>query len=134
MSLIELNPLDLLGDERGQLTVCEGGKNIPFEIKRIYYLTGTKSGVSRGFHAHKELQQVAVSVSGKCLMVLDDGFNKEEVWLDSPVKAVKINNMIWHEMHHFSAECVLLVMASDYYDEADYIRNYSAFLEAINHA
>jgi dTDP-4-dehydrorhamnose 3,5-epimerase-like enzyme len=132
VSLIELISLELLGDERGQLAVCEAMRNIPFEIKRLYYLTGTKLDVSRGFHAHKELYQVAVSVSGKCLMVLDNGIKKEEVWLDSPDKAVRINSMIWHEMHHFSADCVLLVIASEYYDENDYIRNYNDFLEALN--
>lgn len=134
MSLVEFINVTALGDSRGQLVVCENMRNVPFDIKRVYYLTGTIDGVSRGFHAHKELEQVAVCVYGKCLMVLDDGHAKEEVWLDSPVKAIKIDRMVWHEMHHFSTDCVLLVMASDYYDEADYIRDYSEFLKVINHA
>lgn len=128
MSLVEFLNIKPLGDARGQLLVCESTRNVPFDIKRVYYLTNTTEGVSRGFHAHKKLEQVAVCVSGKCLMILDDGQAKEEVWLDSPLKAIKIDRMVWHEMHHFSADCVLLVMASDYYDEADYIRDYSNFL------
>lgn len=127
MSLINLIDFKSLGDDRGQLVALEGNKNIPFEIKRVYYLTGTKPGVPRGFHAHKQLEQIAVCVSGKCRMILDDGFRKEEVWLDSPAKAISINKMIWHEMHDFSEECVLLVIASDHYDESDYIRNYLDF-------
>ena len=134
MSLVEYIKIKELGDTRGQLVVCESIRNVPFDIKRVYYLVGTKDDVSRGFHAHKKLEQVAVCVSGKCLMVLDDGKNKEEAWLDSPVKVIRIDRMIWHEMHHFSADCVLLVMASDYYDEADYIRDYSEFLKVISHA
>lgn len=131
MSLIKLVDLGLLGDERGSLTVVEELKTVPFEIKRVYYLTGTKPGVSRGFHAHRDLDQLAVCVSGKCRMVLDDGTNKEDVWLDSPDKAIHISGMLWREMHDFSPDCVLLVLASEYYDESDYIREYSEFIQYI---
>lgn len=127
MSLVKLIDFKLLGDDRGHLTVLEESKNIPFQIKRVYYLTGTKQGVARGFHAHKELEQVAVCVSGRCRMILDDGQRKEEVWLDSPSKAICIEKMVWHEMHDFSPDCVLLVLASEHYDESDYIRDYSTF-------
>ncbi|PJK34030.1 dTDP-6-deoxy-3,4-keto-hexulose isomerase [Pseudomonas sp. S10E 269] len=132
MSLINLIEFDVLGDERGQLVVLEAMKNVPFDIKRVYYLTGTKPDVPRGFHAHKELEQVAVCVSGKCLMIMDDGVRKEEVWLDSPSKAIFIDKMVWHEMHRFSPGCVLLVIASDLYDENDYIRSYSDFVGMVN--
>lgn len=128
MKLIKLIDFKLLGDDRGHLTVLEANKNIPFDIKRVYYLTDTLAGVPRGFHAHKELEQVAVCVSGKCRMILDDGQRKEEIWLDSVSKAIRIEKMIWHEMHDFSPDCVLLVLASEHYDEADYIRNYQDFL------
>lgn len=128
MSLLKLIDLNPLGDERGQLSVLEAQKNIPFPIKRVYYLTNMKHDVPRGFHAHKKLEQVAISVSGKCRMLLDDGKNKEDLWLDSPSKAIRIEPMVWHEMHDFSENCVLLVLASEHYDEADYIRNYSDFL------
>ncbi|MBF7730512.1 sugar 3,4-ketoisomerase [Pseudomonas sp. N040] len=131
MSLIKLIDFKLLGDERGHLTVLEANKNIPFEIRRVYYLTGTLPGVSRGFHAHKELEQIAVCVSGKCRMLLDDGKQKEETWLDSPTKAMRIQKMVWHEMHDFSDDCVLLVLANEHYDEADYIRDYQRFLSEI---
>ncbi|MCY1549969.1 TDP-4-oxo-6-deoxy-alpha-D-glucose-3,4-oxoisomerase [compost metagenome] len=134
MSLIKLIEFNVLGDNRGQLTVLEGNKNIPFEIKRVYYLTGTKPGVSRGFHAHKKLEQIAVCVSGKCRMVMDDGRCKEENLLDSPSKAIRIEKMIWHEMYDFSPDCVLLVLASEHYDESDYIRDYSEFKGLIENA
>lgn len=127
MSLIEILNIQAKGDERGQLIALENNKNIPFEIKRVYYLTQTQEGVARGFHAHKELMQVAVCISGRCLMKLDDGIVQEEVWLDSPAKAILIRKMIWHEMHYFSSDCVLLVMADEFYDEQDYIRSYSEF-------
>lgn len=131
MSLVKFIDLTLRGDDRGKLAVFESINTVPFEIKRVYYLTGTKSNVSRGYHAHKQLEQVAVCVSGKCKMLLDNGSKKEEVWLDSPDRAIRIEPMVWHEMHDFSDDCVLLVLASDYYDEADYIRSYSDFVEAL---
>ncbi|MEQ7919217.1 FdtA/QdtA family cupin domain-containing protein [Xanthomonas sp. WHRI 1810A] len=134
MSLINFLDLKTLGDERGHLIALENSKSVPFDVKRVYYLTDTQQGVPRGFHAHKELVQVAVCVAGKCLMKLDDGVTKEEVWLDAPNKAVVIDKMVWHEMHHFSQNCVLLVLASDFYDEADYIRDYSKFMESIKYA
>lgn len=127
MSFVNTFNLKVLGDERGQLFVVEGEKNLPFNIKRVYYLTGTKLGVSRGFHAHKQLEQVAVCVSGSCRMLMDDGRERREFLLDSPDKAILIGKMIWHEMHDFSEDCVLLVLADDYYDESDYIRNYNDF-------
>lgn len=134
MSLVKFLDLKTLGDERGHLVVLENNRNVPFEVKRVYYLTDTQPGVPRGFHAHKELLQVAVCVSGKCLMKLDDGVHREEVWLDTPDKAIVIDKMVWHEMHDFSQNCVLLVLASDFYDEADYVRDYPRFLEMIGNA
>ncbi len=131
MSLLKRIDLKSLGDERGQLSILEAQKNIPFSIKRVYYLTNMKHDVPRGFHAHKELEQVAVCVAGKCRMLLDNGQVKEEVWLDAPNKAIRIEPMVWHEMHDFSEDCVLLVLASDHYDESDYIRNYSDFIEMV---
>lgn len=131
MSLLKLIDLKPLGDERGQLSVLEAQKNIPFSIRRVYYLTNMKPDVPRGFHAHKKLEQVAVCVAGECCMLLDDGNNKEKVLLDSPTKAIRIEPMVWHEMHDFSADCVLLVLASEHYDESDYIRDYSAFVGMI---
>ncbi|WP_313606361.1 sugar 3,4-ketoisomerase [Comamonas jiangduensis] len=128
MSLIHWTHFPPLGDERGSLVALEGGKTVPFPIQRVYYLFGTKLGVSRGFHAHKKLQQVAVCVTGRCRMVLDDGQKREEVWLDTPTQGLLIGNMVWREMHDFSHDCVLLVLASNHYDENDYIRNYEEFI------
>jgi dTDP-4-dehydrorhamnose 3,5-epimerase-like enzyme len=132
MSLIKLIDLPSLGDERGSLVALESNKVIPFDIKRVYYIFGTHQGVARGFHAHKKLQQVAVCITGKCRMVLDDGTRKQEVWLDSATKGVLIEDMTWREMHNFSDDCILLVLASEHYDEADYIREYEDFLCLIN--
>lgn len=132
MKLIRFIDLPSLGDERGSLVAIEANKHIPFEVKRVYYIFGTQSGVSRGFHAHKNLQQLAVCVAGKCRMLLDDGVNKESVWLDSPTKGLMIGNNVWREMHEFSDDCVLLVLASEHYDESDYIRDYSEFCSAVN--
>ncbi|MBC3303290.1 WxcM-like domain-containing protein [Pseudomonas sp. SWRI18] len=134
MSLVDLVDLQVLGDERGQLVVLEAQKNVPFDIKRVYFLMGTAPSVSRGYHAHKALQQTAICVSGQCRMLMDDGLNSEQVILNSSCKAIFIDKMIWHEMHDFTSDCVLLVLASDYYDEQDYIRNYSEFLELTKRA
>ena len=128
MSLVQWINFPSLGDERGSLVALEGAKTVPFEIKRVYYIFGTQPGVARGFHAHKKLRQVAVCVTGKCRMVLDDGEKREEAWLDSPNKGLVINEMVWREMHDFSSDCVLLVLASEHYDESDYIRLYSNFV------
>jgi dTDP-4-dehydrorhamnose 3,5-epimerase-like enzyme len=128
MSLISRVELPSLGDERGSLVSIEANIHIPFEVKRVYYISQTKQGVSRGFHAHKNLQQLAVCVAGQCRLLLDDGVTRESVWLDSPTKGVLIGNNLWREMHDFSADCVLLVLASEHYDEQDYIRNYQEFL------
>jgi dTDP-4-dehydrorhamnose 3,5-epimerase-like enzyme len=121
-----------LGDDRGSLVAVEENDTIPFLIKRVYYIYQTESNVARGFHAHKALQQLAVCVSGKCTMFLDDGDTKEEVMMDSPTQGVLIEPMIWHEMHDFSTDCVLLVLASEHYDESDYIRDYEDFLKQAN--
>ncbi len=129
MSLFHWIDFPPLGDERGSLVALETGKAVPFPIKRVYYIFGTKEGVSRGFHAHRQLQQVAVCVTGKCRMVLDNGRKREEAGLDSPTKGILIQDMVWREMHDFSPDCVLLVLASENYDECDYIRNYQDFLD-----
>lgn len=130
MSLIRFIDFQILGDERGSLVALERHKALPFDIERVYYIYGTAEGVSRGFHAHKNLQQVAICISGSCRMLLDNGLVKEDTLLNTPTRGVLIDTMVWHEMHDFSPDCVLLVLASDRYDEADYIRNYAQFLKA----
>lgn len=128
LSLIHLVELPWRGDDRGALVAIESGINVPFDIKRAYYIFGTKEGVSRGFHAHRSLTQLMVCVSGHCRIVLDNGFVREEVVLDNPAQGLLVSDMVWREMHELSQGCVLLVFASGHYDEADYIRNYDEFL------
>ncbi|MDB4360789.1 FdtA/QdtA family cupin domain-containing protein [Akkermansiaceae bacterium] len=123
----EIINLQALGDSRGGLVVAEAQRHIPFEIKRVYWIHGTQSGVERGFHAHKALHQVAVAVSGSCDMILDDGKMQETVRLDSPEKGVFIGPGVWRVMKNFTSDCVLLVFADAYYDENDYIRDYEEF-------
>jgi dTDP-4-dehydrorhamnose 3,5-epimerase-like enzyme len=127
-TLINFKPL---GDERGNLIALEAEKSVPFPIRRVYYLFGTKAGVERGFHSHKALNQVAVAVTGSCKMVLDDAQSKTSVLLDSSVKGVLIEPKVWHYMKDFTADCVLLILADQHYDEADYIRDYDQFLQSI---
>ena len=127
MSLINIISFPPLGDDRGSLVALEANRTIPFDVKRVYYIFGTQPGVSRGFHAHRALKQVAVCVTGKCRMVLDDGQRREEVWLNSPTKGLLIGDLVWREMHDFSPDCVLLVLASELYNETDYIRSYDEF-------
>ncbi len=124
--------LKMLGDERGSMVVLESNTSVPFEIKRVYYIFDTKNNVSRGFHAHKELRQLAVCVSGSCRLLLDDGKSKKNIILNNPSEGLLIGNLIWREMHDFSADCVLMVLANEYYDELDYIRDYKKFKEIIN--
>ena len=123
--------LEIKGDSRGSLIALEQLKEVPFEIKRIYYIFNTKERVERGFHAHKDLKQMAIAVKGSCTFVLDDGKNREEIVLDTPDKALFIEGVIWREMKEFSDDCVLLVLASEYYDESDYIRDYKEFLQQV---
>lgn len=132
MSLIQTIQFKPLGDDRGSLVSLEGNKSVPFDIKRVYYIFGTEQGVARGFHAHRNLKQVAVCVTGKCRMILDDGKQRQETWLDSSTKGLLIEDLVWREMHDFSKDCVLLVLASEHYDENDYIRDYNDFLKAVN--
>ncbi len=117
------------GDSRGMLISIEEGIDVPFDIKRIYYIYGTEPDVRRGFHSHKNLIQLLVCVSGSCKIHLDDGYETSEVFLDSPKKGLLIKNFIWREMYDFSKDAVLLVLASEKYDESDYIRDYNDFLK-----
>ncbi len=121
--------MDLKGftDGRGLLVALESNKSIPFDIKRIYYLTDLKKSEPRGFHAHKNLKQVAICLQGSCRFILDDGKAREEFTLSSPTQGLLIEEMYWREMDQFSEGCVILVLASELYDESDYIRDYNEF-------
>ncbi|MFT5923080.1 MAG: dTDP-4-dehydrorhamnose 3,5-epimerase-like enzyme [Paraglaciecola sp.] len=128
---IKLIQLKSCGDERGSLIALEERSNIPFEIKRVYYMFNTGDGVRRGFHAHKALKQVAIAVRGSCKFMLDDGTEKIEVTLNHPAQGLLIESFMWREMFDFSADCVLIVLADQVYDEADYVRNYDQFIEQV---
>ncbi len=119
------------GDSRGQLVAIEQLKDIPFEIKRVYFMFDTTEGVTRGYHAHKNLQQVLICVHGSCKIRLDDGKSQEIVKLDKPNEGLYVANNMWREMFDFSPDAVLLVLASELYDEADYIRDYDEFIKFI---
>ena len=119
------------GDERGQLVAIEELKNIPFDIKRVYYMYDTTAGTSRGHHAHKSLQQILICVHGSCKIKLDNGKEQETVLLDKPNEGLYVSNAVWREMYDFSPDAVLMVLASELYDEEDYIRNYDEFLKYV---
>lgn len=119
------------GDDRGQLVSLEEFNDIPFHIKRVYYMYETKENVVRGHHAHKSLHQILVCIHGKCKVLMDNGKEKKIVPLEKPYEGLYIENNIWREMYDFSEDAVLLVFASEVYDENDYIRDYDEFLEFI---
>lgn len=125
---IDLFQLAPIGDDRGKLIALESQMNIPFEIKRIYYIFDTIPNVIRGKHAHRKLKQILICISGSCTILLDDGISREEISLDTPSKGLMISSLTWREMYNFSPGAVLLVLASEHYDESDYIRDYNQFL------
>ncbi len=115
-------------DDRGRLTALEEWKDIPFNVKRIYYIYDTNLGIRRGYHAHRSLEQILICIHGSCKILLDDGNRKEIVPLTQPNEGLYIPPGIWREMYDFSTDAVLLVLASELYDESDYIRDYEEFL------
>jgi dTDP-4-dehydrorhamnose 3,5-epimerase-like enzyme len=125
--------LKVLGMPQAPLVALESSRNVPFEIKRIYYLFGTAAGVSRGFHAHKKLQQLMICVRGACKVLLQDGKEEMEILLNKPNMGLYIGAMIWREIHDLSQDCVVVVLADQYYDEDDYIRAHERFLEMTGH-
>jgi hypothetical protein len=133
MSLKECTLIDLpkIAEPRGNLTFIEGGRHVPFEIKRVYYLYDVPGGAERGGHAHKALHQLIVAMSGSFDIVLDDGRQKKRIHLNRSYYGLYVCPMIWREMDNFSSGAVCLVLASNRYDESDYYRNYGDFLKAL---
>ncbi len=119
------------GDDRGQLISLEEYNDIPFRIKRVYYMYDTVADVVRGHHAHKKLQQILVCVHGSCKIRLDNGKEKKVVALEKPYEGLYVSNNMWREMFDFSEDAVLMVFASEVYDESDYIRDYDEFLKFV---
>lgn len=120
--------LSKIHDVRGNLTPIESGGDIPFDIKRIYYLYDVPSGESRGAHAHKELQQLIIAANGSFTITLDDGKNKKSFTLNRPYQGLLIVPGIWRDLDNFSSGAVLLCLASEHYMATDYIRDYDKFL------
>lgn len=119
------------GDERGQLVALEQYSDIPFEIKRVYYMYDTLQGVRRGFHAHKNLEQILICIHGSCKVLLDNGKEKKIVSLEKPYEGLYVPGNMWREMYDFSPDAVLMVLASEIYKPEDYIRDYDDFLKYI---
>ncbi|WP_391487074.1 sugar 3,4-ketoisomerase [Leclercia tamurae] len=124
---VELIPLQIHGDERGSLVSLERNSNIPFDIRRVYYIFDTENGVTRGYHAHKKLMQMAIVLKGSCDFILDDGNERVSITLNNPAQGLLINSFIWREMKNFTPDCVLMILADNEYDESDYIRDYDQF-------
>lgn len=133
MSLSDCKIIDLpkIEDRRGNLTVIEGNNHIPFEIKRVYYLYDVPGGETRGGHAHKKLQQFVIAASGSFDVILDDGSNRTKYHLNRSYFGLYISKMTWRELDNFSSGSVCLVLASNYYEEDDYIRDYNLFRNMI---
>ncbi len=115
------------GDHTGSLVAIENNIDIPFDIKRVYYIWGTDTDVIRGKHAHRKLEQAIICIAGSCDFTLDNGKERTTVHLNDPSKALYIKHNIWREFTNFSSDCVIVVLASEHYDENDYIRNYDDF-------
>jgi dTDP-4-dehydrorhamnose 3,5-epimerase-like enzyme len=132
VSLGDCRIIDLpkVSDSRGNLSFVEGNKHVPFGIERVYYLYDIPNGADRGGHAHKELKQLFIAMSGSFDVVLDDGNERVRFHLDSADKGLYICPMIWRELNNFSSGSVCTVLASDRYDESDYYRDYDEYLAA----
>ena len=134
MSLAECRMIHLpkINEPRGNLTFIEGGRHIPFEIKRVYYLYDVPGGAERGGHAHKDLHQLIIAMSGSFDVVLNDGTQQKRFHLNRSYSGIYICPMIWRELDNFSSGSVCMVLASNFYDEADYYRNYEEFVRALH--
>lgn len=120
-----------LGDERGKLVVIEGGADIPFDIKRVFYIYGSDSTVIRGQHANRKSEFVLINVAGKSKVRITDGKENMVIELDKPMMGIYLPSMIWKDMYDFSSDSVLLCLASTHYDSEEYIRNYDEFLKTV---
>lgn len=129
--IINLNFYDDFPD--GNLVIGEALKTIPFAIKRIYFINNLfNKNAERGKHAHKKLEQIIFCINGSFKLNLDDGKTRQSFLMDSPYYGVRLGTMLWHTMTNFSKDCVILVLAADYYKEKDYIRNYEEFKKNVN--
>jgi dTDP-4-dehydrorhamnose 3,5-epimerase-like enzyme len=128
---VKLIQLPKISDPRGNLTFIEGGSHIPFGIERVYYLYDVPGGAERGGHAHKNLQQLIIAMSGSFDVVLTDGKEKKRFHLNRSYEGLYIPTMLWRELDNFSSGSVCMVLASNTYDENDYYRDYNEYMEAL---
>ena len=129
--ITKLEEFKVLGDHRGQLVALEANRQIPFDVKRVFYIYGTQEGIPRGNHSHYKTKQFLVAVNGSCKVTLDNGKEKETFDLNKPNLGLFQDALIWGTMHDFSSDCVLMVLADEHYDESDYIRDYDKFLKEV---
>jgi len=127
MERVRLIDFPIVHEPRGNLSFIEGGRHVPFDIKRVYYLYDVPGGAMRGGHAHRTINQVIIALSGSFDVVLDDGHETRKVSLNRSYFGLFLPNMIWRELENFSSGAVCMVLASAYYDEAEYIRDYEEF-------
>jgi WxcM-like, C-terminal len=133
MSINACKVLDLpkITDARGNLTFAESNSHVPFDIRRVYYLYDVPAGAERGGHGHKQLSQLVIALSGSFNVILDDGYERRTIHLNRPFQGLYICPMIWRELGNFSSGSVCLVLASDFYDEDDYYRDYETFRKSV---
>jgi hypothetical protein len=131
LSSCQILHLPRVADPRGNLTFVEGGRHVPFDIQRVYYLYDVPGGAERGGHGHRTLQQVIIALSGSFDVVLDDGFEKRRYHLNRSYYGLYVAPLIWRDLDNFSSGSVCLVLASAPYEEADYFRDYQEFLQAV---
>ena len=129
--ITKLEEFKVLGDHRGQLVALEANRQIPFDVKRVFYIYGTQEGIPRGNHSHYKTKQFLVAVNGSCKVTLDNGKEKETFDLNKPNLGLFQDALIWGTMHDFSSDCVLMVLADEYYDASDYITDYNKFLKEV---
>jgi hypothetical protein len=136
MSIKDCSIINLpkIADPRGNLTFIEGERHVPFQIRRVYYLYDTPGGAERGGHAHKNLHQLIVAMSGSFDVVLDDGKEKKRFHLNRSYYGLYVCPMIWRELDNFSSGSVCMVLASNFYDESDYYRDFQEFLKVLKAA
>ncbi len=133
MSVKDCRIIDLpkIAEPRGNLTFAEGSRHVPFDIRRVYYLYDVPGGASRGGHAHRRLQQFIIAASGSFDVVVDDGVERQSFFLNRSYYGLYIPTMVWRELQNFSSGSVCLVLASEFYDESDYFRDYEEYAEVV---